>query len=100
MKVNHRGQVLRLPSMKLKRRPIYRHALESEPRRKLKGARPAGPECLTDPLVRLPERRWRQEIVAKVRHVADVKDIEDFADEAKLNLFVERNRLLNADVLR
>ena len=75
-------------------------ALEAEPRGKLEGAWPAGSECLTNPLIRQAERRRLREVKAKVRHVAHVKDIEDFSDEAKINPFVERDRLLNANVLR
>src|SRR5262249_26135185 len=83
--------------------------LKSQPRRELERARPAGAERLTDALVRFSERVVRLnvsgreyragQIEVEARHIADVENIEHFADETKVDFFLEAECLRHADVL-
>src|SRR5262245_16152873 len=83
--------------------------LKAQARRELESARSAGAERLTDALVRFSERRIRLgdsvyyrtgQVEVEARHIADVEDIEHFADETKVNFFFETERLHHADILR
>src|SRR5262245_5940243 len=80
--------------------------LKTQPRRELERAGPAGAERLTDALVGRSEyrlirvRSYCGLVEVEVRQIADVEDIEHFADEAKIDLFPEPECLRHADVLR
>ena len=83
--------------------------LKVQARRKLESARSAGAEGLTNTLVRF-SKRWVRlsdsvyyrtgQVEVEARHIADVEDIEHFADETKVNFFFETERLHHADILR
>src|SRR5262245_32787880 len=85
--------------------------LKTQPRRELERARPAGAERLTNTLVWQAEGRVRYgfssdyryrsgQIEVEARHIADVENIEHFADETKVDFFLEAECLRHSDVLR
>src|SRR5262245_26087687 len=85
--------------------------LKTQPRRELERTRPAGAECLTNTLVWQAEswvrldfsvdhRHRSGQIEVEARHIADVENIEYFADETKVDFFLEAKCLRHSDVLR
>src|SRR5262245_16650486 len=98
-----------MPAREPRTAPV--RGLKTQPRRELERARAAGAERLTDALVWQAESRVRNgfsidyryrwgHIEVKARHIADVENIEYFANKTKVDFFLEAECLRHSDVLR
>src|SRR5882724_10558380 len=69
-------------------RPVHGKSLELESRRELECSRTAGSESLANSLLSLPECRTGQH-AAGAGQIADVEDVEPFANQPQFKSFAE-----------